>query len=75
MRLKVKNIQKLRPFDPIEIHVPIGTSTSFYKYRRYENGAWYRSEDDGKTFGAGASGVELALIIQLLILWEKMGAR
>jgi hypothetical protein len=47
-------------------------STAFYKYRRYENGAWYRSEDDGKTFATGASQIELALIVQLLVLWEKL---
>lgn len=71
-KLKIKSISKLRPFDPIEVRVPIPNSTACYLYRRYENGVWYRSEDNGKTYGQGATQIELALLVQLLILWAKV---
>lgn len=70
-KLKVKNIRKLRPFDPIEVTIPTGPGAAYF-YRRYENGTWYRSDDLGKSYGTAASALEIGLLCQLMILWAKI---
>lgn len=71
-RFKIVSIRKLRPYDPIDVHIPSPGAIAWI-YRRYENGTWVRSSDSGKTFEATTS-TEAGLLTHLLILWSKTNA-
>lgn len=69
--MTIQSIRKERPAHPIEIRVPRGApGVAPYRYRRYENGNWNRSDDSGRTWG-NVSEQELALLAQLLKVYIR----